>query len=95
MNLLLILSFFFQLEILSKKCCNETAAMDSVVNVNNASTGRYARATNPMECQMRAQLELSNTTQEGGVNLFHRIVSGSSLVRLWSDLERLGATNWI
>lgn len=49
MNLLLILSFFFQLEILSKKCRNETAAMDSVVDVNNASTGRYARATNPIE----------------------------------------------
>ena len=24
-------------------------SMDSVVNVNNASTGRYARATNPIE----------------------------------------------
>ena len=63
-------------------------AMDSVVDVNNASTGRHTRATNPMECQMRAQLELSNTTQEGEVNLFHRIVSGASLERpraSWRD----------
>ena len=54
-------------------------AMESVVDVNNASTGRHTRATNPMECQMRAQWSFQILHKRAESTCFIVL----SLVRLW------------